>query len=137
MALYAQQVDLEDTWGEDNIITWSNRDNTTQTANTVRIEKALDLADEWIDDQFRGGRYQIPFSPAGSALPATIREWATIYAGTWLYRTRGLRSTDKKDKVMEVLKITETEMQQYKTGAQRRLNVRLSATEPDAPSIVI
>lgn len=83
---YASQGDVEDVFGVANVAQWSSQDDSGQVANAQRVQRALDYADAAIDDHFRGGPYAVPLAPVASA--ATVRRWAAVVAGTWLYQSR-------------------------------------------------
>jgi hypothetical protein len=83
---YASQADVEDVFGVANVAQWSSQDDSAQVADGQRLQRALDYADAAIDDFFRGGPYAVPLAPSASA--ATVRRWAAVLAGTWLYQSR-------------------------------------------------
>jgi hypothetical protein len=87
---YAAQDDVEDLFGATNVAQWSSQDTAATIADVPRVQRALDYADAAVDDFFRGGPYAVPLVPGGSA--ATVRRWAAILAGAWLYRSMSTTS---------------------------------------------
>lgn len=90
---YTNQGNLETKWGAQNVLTWSNKDNTSAATNTLAVQYALNLADDQINRFFDHGPYSIPLSP----IPTIVTDWATVLAGFELYTERGL--WDEKDQV--------------------------------------
>src|ERR1700733_5522807 len=91
--LYSAQSDVEDIFGITNIAVWSQLDPTQPpgTADTDRIQRALDYADAKIISFFRiQGNYVTPLAPQNAAVTLVTR-WAATLAGVWLYSSRGLR----------------------------------------------
>lgn len=85
---YTDASGLYGKFGQDNILTWATfSDSESETTITARIQAALDLADDYVDDRLRGGPNIVPFT-AGS-IPETIKEITTILAGVLLYNARG------------------------------------------------
>ena len=131
---FAAQADIESKFGIDNVRVWSQLDNTQTTADTGRIQSALNYADAKILGVFANfGNYAKPFTPLGTDATIVTR-WAAILAGAWLYQSRGLRDQDPDgDHIAKLAAAVETEMLQYR--ATEKLNaVRRwpTATSPTA-----
>jgi len=89
MSTYCTKSNIEDVFGIQNVIAWSNLDNTTLTADTDRIARAIAVASERIDDVARVLNYAIPLLTASDATPVTVTDLAATLAGIWLYEARG------------------------------------------------
>lgn len=131
---YCDQNDVENVFGANNIISWSNLDNEMATANTVRIQKAIDVAEEHIDNRFRNSRYAVPFS---GTIPEVITDMAAKLAGVWLYQSRGIDESDEeeKGKISRIKDSVDKDIGLYLSGA-RHLNAALSDTFPTGPVVV-
>lgn len=133
---YASQTNMENLYGEDNILTWSNIDNTGTTANTTRINAGLAYADKYIDDRFRNSKWHVPFSPA----PELVKQWAATLASYWIYKSRGLRdATEMTNKLRDDLDKVDTEIAEYLAGIRDFDYQQISLSEspmPTAPQIV-
>ncbi len=102
MPTYCTQAELDDEFGEANVITWSNKDNRTQTVDADAVAAAIARASDIIDDRFRDSRYSVPItatSGGSGGIPRTVRMWACILAGYHLYVARGLRDEDTMNKM--------------------------------------
>lgn len=79
-------------FGTSNIQLWAKYEDNENTADlSLRIYKAIEYAEEFIDGFLRYGRYSIPFTPP---IPVPITEVATIIAGVNLYSARGIEDVD-------------------------------------------
>lgn len=88
---YCTKTDLDNFWGSQNIIDWSNVNNTSSSANTTRINQAISWADEQINNRLRLSRYVVPFA----TVPEHIKHISVRLAGAWLYEARGYIDTDE------------------------------------------
>lgn len=93
---YADQSDVENIFGRDNVAIWSNLDNDDTDADVARIQEALDDADSQINTALRGV-YAVPVAVSGDDANVLKRIAATM-AGVWLYRNRGDRDAGDKSK---------------------------------------
>lgn len=92
--LYASICDINDQFGGNNVIAWSDLNNTGEVDDS-RIQAALNWADSTIISMFRNyGNYTTPLAPTGTDALIVTR-WDAILAGTWLYLSRGLRDEDQ------------------------------------------
>lgn len=133
MGAYIAQSDLEDIFGKDNIAVWSNLDGEPD-ADAVRIAKAIEYAEEDIENRFRGGKYALPFSPAAKV----IKDWCAKLAGLWLFESRpGFKSSDEAWEGYTGMKESvNAEIDAY-TGGQRALPCTLiGEIQPGAPVVV-
>lgn len=86
---YANQGDVEDIFGIENIRQWSNLDNTSTDADVSRIQRAIEDAEEAVDEYFLGSAFGTPLSlTTGSP---RVRWWVAVKAGVYLYSARGSR----------------------------------------------
>ncbi len=132
MGRYIVQGDIENVFGVDNVATWSNLQNNTTAADTARITKGIEWAEDRLDSMFRTSRYVIPFA---GTITEEIKYWVSVMAGSWLHRPRGLRETDLKDKIAALMETVEDDIQAHQSG-QRRLNLALIETQPNSPVVV-
>jgi hypothetical protein len=118
---YAQQSDIEGTFGPPNVAAWSLFESGTPSgsADPTRIATALAYADSEINAFFAGGPYQIPLSAVTDA--ATVAYWAAVIAGVWLYGSRaGVSYIDYAGNRYLALKAAVyADMQLYKAGVKR------------------
>ena len=137
MGQYLSRSDVEAVFGIDNVVAWSNLDNTQAGANEGRIDTAIAYAEAAIDDRFRGGRYRVPIVCSSGGTPKVVVGWAAKLAGIWLYESRGLRDGDEMGNKLSALKQrVEAEISMYLSG-QRRLAAELSGDAPNAPAVVL
>jgi len=136
MANYIVQADIESVFGDDNIATWSNLDNTDATANTDRITSAINYAEAVIDDRFRDSRYMVPLQGDGVVL-YIVKDWAAKLAGVWLYMSRGTRDDNEQgDKLSEIKDLVFEEIDNYLSG-QRKFNAVYNySNSPTAPTVI-
>lgn len=133
MGTYISQSDVEDTFGTDNIAVWSDLSG-AGSADTTRIARAIEYAEEDIENRFRDGRYALPFSP----IPNVIKNWCAVIAGIWLFDSRpGFKHTEEETEGFnKLLTRTEATIDCYTSG-QRRLETALKAEcEKGGPAVV-
>src|ERR1700683_891571 len=121
--IYSSQCDIEDLFGVTNVAVWSQLDPTQPpgTADTTRIQRALDYSDARIISFFRNfGNYVTPLVPLNTDVNL-VKRWGATLAGVWLYESRGLRD-DTKDgnKFTTMARQTIAEMGAYR--AQDKLD---------------
>lgn len=136
MANYITQSDIEDVFGQDNVITWSNLDNTTDTVNSTRVSAAIAYAEEHVDNRFRGGPYTIPFVGTSGSTPEEVVNWCATLAGVWLYSTRGVDEDEGREgpRIENKAAKVEKDITRFLAGT-RRLPAQLSETRPTAPIV--
>lgn len=136
MANYITQADIESVFGDDNVATWSNLDNTDASANTDRITSAINYAEAYIDDRFRLTRYAVPLVGDGVTL-YVVKDWAAKLAGIWLYQSRGTRDNNEEgDKLTDMKEAVMDDINAYLSG-QRKLNAIYNYSDsPSAPIVV-
>ena len=81
------QSDLEAMFGTTNVAVWSNLDNETATANTTRINAAINYAESFVNNRFRSSRYAVPLAPSGPQ-DYEVVHWCCVIAARWLYDAR-------------------------------------------------
>src|ERR1700679_4333089 len=92
--LYAQQSDVENQFGINNVATWSQLNNSLNIADPVRIQAGFNITDAYIISQFiDNGNYATPLQPLGSDVYLVTR-WSAVLCGCWLYFSRGLRDVN-------------------------------------------
>jgi hypothetical protein len=97
---YSQQSDVENVFGIQNVLRWSNLDNNAPTADTNRIAVACSLADEYINNRLTNSIYLIPLQIRGNAGVNTmymITDLSARWAGCWLYESRGMADNQLED----------------------------------------
>lgn len=119
---YIAEADIQNVFGVDNVTAWSDLQGTA-VKDTTRIAASIAYADEQIDNRFRDGLYEIPFSP----VCVTVKHWAAVIAGLWLFESRPLHNRDPdKDEGFEHLRDeVELDMQAVVSG-QKRLTCNLA-----------
>lgn len=142
MGRYIQQSDIEDVFGEANVLVWSNLDNDSETVNTTRIARAIAYAEEDIENRFRCGQYVIPFVGSAGSLPSVLTDWMAKLAGVWLYESRPQRVGSGDDENAEEINFSrmrrqvEKEINQYVSG-QRRLALTLAESDNPTGPVVL
>lgn len=132
--VYANSGDIINLFGEDNVIAWSNLDNTvTDAIDSVRTQTALTYADSEIDNFFRDGPYTVPLS-VGSGV-ATVTNWAAVIAGVWLYNNRGQATEGQAaNQYQQMLAGVRSQMALYKGGTLRLNAARVFGGVSNAPA---
>ena len=108
---YADQTDLADDIGPQNLLLWSDLDN-LGVLNVARVQRALVYADDQINNKMRGGIYDVPISAGGS----TVVRWAVCLSREWLYRNYGQRDEGLHRRYDADVERCLREMGMYKTG---------------------
>lgn len=134
---YIAQSDVEDVWGETNVAAWSQKDPASTTADEDRIEQAIKWGEQQIEDLFRGGEYLVPFAGNDSDGLRPLKDAMAAKAGWWLYRSRGLRSTDQTDRVLMVVQEADRAIQAYLAGPAKLNAVKARSDMPTAPQVVM
>jgi phage gp36-like protein len=130
---YITQSNIEDVFGVNNIVRWSNVDNDNETVDATRIARSILIADDFIDDHFRNSQYKVPFT----TVPRKIVDWAAKWAGIWLYESRGLADDNEEgNKLQKMKEKTEQEISECLAGMIKLNAVRVDATVPTAPFIM-
>jgi phage gp36-like protein len=129
---YADQADVEDVFGVENVARWSQLQNDVTAADTNRIQRALAGADADVDDFFRGGPYALPLP-----VNRTTTDWAATLAGVWLVQSRQRGADDELGWVTDLEKAVRREMAAYRARILRLGDdaTRISKS-PDGPSSV-
>lgn len=100
MSQWITEALIEDRWGAQNVEDWSTTEPGGGSAAATRIANAIKIAEERIEDRFRGSRYAVPLVLNGNALER-VKYWASTLAGCILYETRG-RGREEDDKLDEM-----------------------------------
>jgi phage gp36-like protein len=88
---YATRSDIEDVFGEDNVLKWADLDNDQVTSKiAARIATALADVDAYVNDFLRAGPYTVPLT----ATYRTVTRAAATLAGVWLYEARGVQDVN-------------------------------------------
>lgn len=97
---YSTRADVEAQYGVDNISQWADLNNNQNAGEiTARIVQAIVEADNEIDSRTRLGPYPIPWV----APPVGIVSMSALYAGIWLYTSRGVVDYDGKGNARDQL----------------------------------
>ncbi len=134
MGRYIDQTYLESKFGATNIAEWSNRENDGTGAATSVITDAIAFAEQYVDDRFRGGPYQIPFVANATYSLIVVKEWCSSIAGARLYRGRPPGSK-AQDRMASILEGIESEMDFYLSG-QRRMDAARVSPGPSGMMVV-
>ena len=130
---YAAKTDIESVFGKDNVARWSNLDGETG-ADATRITTAIAVADEDIENRFRGGRYAIPFIVASE----TVKSWCARLAGIWLFENRPSynKAETQKEGFQNMKDGIDSEIEMYTSG-QRLLPCKFAEdVENTGPAVV-
>lgn len=96
---YITLSNIEDVAGVQNVITWSNLDNTTTTVDTDRITAAILFAESRVETRLRG-RFAIPLQPLSGSLASNAADVIDVIAklaASWLYSSRRVQTADVSD----------------------------------------
>jgi hypothetical protein len=138
---YADQNDLQDEIGIGTLAQISNLDGTATGLpgngpigpDTGRIQRALNYADDTINNTFRNSRYAVPL--VVNSASSTVTQWAVAFALEWLYRPRGQRDDDPNQvRFTNGAKQAKDEINRYLIG-QRFLDATLSKHVQTQPQI--
>jgi len=130
---YISQSDIENIFGVNNVIAYSNLDSDNTTVNITRVQAAIEWAESYVNSRFRNGKYQIPF-------PTTCKEvvnWCATLAGIWLYEARGMRDGNEEgNKLSDKKREINSEIASCLAG-ELYLNVEShDSSSPSAPMVV-
>jgi hypothetical protein len=132
---YANQSDIENTFGPSNVAAWSLYETGTPDgpADSARITAALAFADSEINSFFADGPYVTPLVCSTSA--ATLACWAGVIAGVWLYGSRTSVSyiDYAGNRYLALREMVYADMQLYKAGV-KRLDAALKYPHATSPS---
>ena len=130
---YIAKSDIEDVFGKDNVAVWSNLDGETD-ADTARIARAIVLAEEDVENRFRGGKYQLPFSP----IPEVVKNWCATLAGIWLFENRpGYKTTDEEWEGFNKLEEkVGGDIDAYTSGQRQLAATPIANTSAESPQVV-
>jgi phage gp36-like protein len=119
---YTDTATLRRRFGTCNINKWSNSEG-GDSADDNAIEDAIRWAEDDIDARFAGSPYTIPFAASGAALPRTLKDWANVLAGWYLYTKRGLEEDKSKTggKLQALKDAAEAEMRRFASGYPKQL----------------
>lgn len=94
---YCDRADIEARYGETNVDEWADLDNSDTSADiTARINAAIAMAGDVIDDALRGSRYIVPLVDIDGNTPNSITDLAAHYAGAWLHNLRDHEDGNEK-----------------------------------------
>jgi hypothetical protein len=95
---YITQANIEDVAGTQNVLVWSNLDNTTTTADTDRIAAAISWAEARAHTRLRD-RFLIPLQAEEGVLSDNYDVTDTLakLAASWLYSNRRVQNADAAD----------------------------------------
>lgn len=102
MAAYCIQADIELIFGTTNVSAadgWAdiNKDANATTISD-RIDQAIAVASERIDDVLRLSPYGAAYTNAAGTQSVTITDLAAKLAGIWLYETKGAYDMDPQSR---------------------------------------
>lgn len=103
MAITISQSDVEAVWGVINVAQWSSfGQGANSSTDTARVARACALGQAYINGRLGNSPYSIPLTSVDpSTPPPEIVELMAIYAGWWLYKTRGLNYAQETIKWVE------------------------------------
>lgn len=139
MGRYIVESDIQARFGIDNVNTWADLDN-DDVPDAGRVDASIAYAEDRIDDFFRDGRYAIPFAFRG-VISQTLKNWAAVLAGWWLYTSRGMRDEEAGERIRVLVEGddgtggVEADMRSLAAGVLR-FNAKQSNSQPSAPTVV-
>jgi len=132
---YTTLQEMYNIFGVQNIIVFSDMNNTdplNSTLDTIRVYNALEYADNEINMILLDGPYTIPLS-LSPITSSTMRYIAAIFAGEWLYRSRGIREESVEgNKYLREVKESRRKLQLIK-GGMYRIDAARRWPTPSAP----
>jgi len=135
LGTYIARSNVEDQFGVNNIADWADLDRDEDaTKITNRITTAISYAEALVEGKLRTSRYLVPFSNTSDPL---IQSICAIYAGEFLYRSRGLRDLDETNKLIGVVARADDLLNMIIAG-QIRLSATFSMSDggPTAPEVI-
>lgn len=124
---YAARADVERIYGSVNVAKWADADNLLNAQDKdARVEWALCLATERINNRMRTGPYVVPFS----TVPLEIVDLCATWAGVILYLSpRGVTDADEaaNHELSLQEKWVQTQIRRIMAG-QVRLDLELRCT---------
>jgi hypothetical protein len=100
MATYCAQADIELVFGTPNVSGndgWADIEH-DQSNISDRIDQAIAVASERIDDVLRLSPYGAGYTNASGTRSVTITDLAARLAGIWLYETKGAYDVDPQSR---------------------------------------
>jgi len=88
MSTYCVQSDIENAFGVENVLQWSDIEN-TGSINATRITRCIAVASEKIDDTARVTDKAVPLQNESGTTSVSVVDLAATLAGLWLYEARG------------------------------------------------
>lgn len=132
---YITTANVQDVFGTQNVISWSNLDRSTTTVDDDRVASAIAWAEAYVESRFRPSEYTVPLSATSGTL-STVLDWMAKLAGYWLYRDRGQDDTDELvERMADVKEQVDQEISLTLAG-MRRLNASRAHSSPTAPIAV-
>lgn len=132
---YAGLSDLNNIYGERNIVRWSDVDN-DEVINELRVDWALEQANIYIDGRLTETMYDsaIPFGSVDCEnVPPIIRLMAATLAGLFLYDTRRIiDAQDPTDQVSQQRMNFDRWMKQILKGQLKLRDVNNDPIEKDS-----
>lgn len=122
---YCEKSDIADVVGNTNLEAWADISNSEDAAEiTARINRAIDVASDEIDDAMRTSPYLIPLVTAAGITPTVIVDIAAKLAGVWLYDPRGSEDWDRETgkplhSLSPVKAEAEKKLEDIRTGKKR------------------
>lgn len=90
---YAAQSDIENVYGSQSVIEWSNFTPGAGAVTAARITLALAWAYSQINNALKNGPYTVPIVGVATDPPVEMVVAEATLAGWWLWDTRGLHKT--------------------------------------------
>ena len=130
---YITQQDLEDRYGEQNIIAWSNQEGASATSVLVsRVNDSILWAEGHLHDLFRNRRYALPLP-----ISTTVKGWCERLAAWDLATWRGTREDNPiAEKVAGLKDAAEAEVSRVLLGI-RSIDAEWSEAGPTAPQVLL
>jgi len=133
---YITRADIENEVGIDNVFVWADLDNTQDAVKiAARIQRAIDVASDYVDDRLRTSVYAVPLTSVGGTL-YSFNSIVARFAASWLYGSRGLRDGDKTaDRVKAFREDAQTELEELLSGKIHIAAVRRTVGGVEIPRV--
>jgi len=97
---YAVRKDIENIFGCTNVDTWADLENNGDASYIEeRIDWALELATNTLNDHMHEGPYEFPLT--ATPYPSSVIYYTAMSAGILLYDSRGLRDADPGKDILQ------------------------------------
>ena len=128
-------ADIEAVFGVGNVAEWANLEGSGTSTVDTRIAASIAYAEGFLGDRLRKSKYVVPVSANGGSL-TVIKNILAIYAGEWLYLSRGISNEAVIETLDNLKRWADDTVSAYLNGTME-MDAQLSDTDmPDCPVVV-